>query len=184
MEIARHEGVNSIIHGNAEDKYYLKKAGIEDAKLIIIATNNDTANLSIVSTVKKMNKETIIIARENEISDFSIFSNAKINHIFLPAQILIQKTTNAIINPLSDRMIRLITKRDEQWGMHLLTRLMKSIHSNPITYELNINKAEAIEAYNYLLDHEKKLTLSTLRSSRRDRTQKNNIIPLLIVRGG
>jgi Trk K+ transport system NAD-binding subunit len=182
VEFAKHNGVENIICGNAEDKYYLSKAGIENSKLIIVATNNDTTNLSIVSTVKKMNKDTMIITRENELSDFSIFLNAKIDYIFLPSQILIHKTANAIMNPLSDKMIRLITKRDEKWGSELLTKLIKEIDINPIIYELNITKEEAIEAYRYLNEKKESLTLNTFRRSRRDRNQYNNVLPLLIVR--
>lgn len=180
VEAAIHNGVENIICGNAEDKFYLKKSRIHDTKLIIVATNDDTTNLSIVSTVKRMNKDTIIIARENELSDFSIFLNAKIDHIFLPSQILIHKTTNAIINPLSDKMIRILTQKDENWGHQLLTKLMKSIHHNPITFELNINKNEAIELFHYLQNNT--LELKVLTCSRRDRTKYNNIVPLLIVR--
>lgn len=183
IEFAEHDGVDNIVLGNAEDKFYLKEANIKEAKLIIVATNNDTTNLSIISTVKKLNKETVIITRENEISDFSIFSNAKVDHIFIPSNILIHKTTNALINPLSDKMIKLLTKKDEKWAQHLLYRLLKDIDQNPITFELNINKNESIEIYNYLKNKEHKLTLDTLRSSRRDRMQKNNLIPLLVVRG-
>ena len=179
---ASNNGVQNIIHGNAEDKFILMKANIDEAKLIIIATNNDTTNLSIVSTVKKVNKKTFIIARENEMSDFSIFLHAKIDHIFLPSKILIHKTTNAIVNPLSDKMIRLITKENEKWGQTLLSHLIKEISVNPITFELNINKHESVEIYKYLKD-ENSLKLKVLRSSRRDRYQHNNLIPLLIVRG-
>jgi Trk K+ transport system NAD-binding subunit len=182
VERAEHDGIENIICGNAEDKYYLEKAGINSAKIIIVATDNDTTNLSIVSTVKRMNKDTIIVARENELSDFSIFQNAKIDHIFLPSQILIHKTTNAIINPLCDKMIRLITRKDEAWGKNLLVKLIKTIGSNPITYELNINKEEAIEAYNFLVNSKNKLTLNSFRLSRRDRAQYNNVVPLLIER--
>jgi len=176
------EGIQNIIYGNAEDKEVLEQADIKNAKVIIIGTNNDTTNLSIVSTVKKMNKNTLIVARENELLDFSIFSHAKIDHIFLPSQILIHKTTNAIINPLCDIMIRLISKENELWGKKLLSKLMKNIGINPITYELSINKYETIEIYKYLKDPNNKLKLKVLQSSRRDRKQHNNIYPLLVVR--
>ncbi len=181
VKMAKNDGISNIIHGNAEDKFFLSQANIKDAKLIFVGTNNDTTNLSIVSTVKKMNKNTIIIARENELSDFSIFSHAKIDHIFLPSKILIHKTTNAVINPLCDRMIRVITTKDEAWGQHLLATLIKQIDTNPITFELNINKNEAIEVYKYLKDSNS-IKLSQLRKSRRDRNQNNNLMPLLIVR--
>jgi len=176
------KGMNNIICGNAEDKYLLENVRTQDMKLVVVATNDDTTNLSIVSTIRRINKKALIISRENELADFSIFSNAKIDHIFLPSEILINKTTNAIINPLSDKMIRLLTRKDEQWGQLLLSRLMKNIHNDPITYELNLNKSEAIEAYEHIKEG-KILKLSDLRRSRRDRNQNNNVIPLLIVRG-
>lgn len=181
VKTAQNNGVLNIIHGNAEDKFFLSQANIKEANLIFIGTNNDTTNLSIVSTVKKMNKKTIIIARENELSDFSIFAHAKIDHIFLPSRILIHKTTNAVINPLCNRMIRVITTKDEAWGKHLLALLTKQINTNPITFELSVDKDEAVEIYKYLKGLNK-INLSELRKSRRNRNQNNNIIPLLVVR--
>ncbi len=180
---AKYDGIKNVIEGSAEDKHILDLAKIKDTKVIIIATNDDTTNLSISSTVKKMNKETIILARENELSDFSIFFSSKIDYIFIPSQILIHKTTNALVNPLSDRMMRLLTKKDEEWGQQLLYRLVKKIHHNPITFELEINKDEAIEVYNYLKNSGKSLTIKTLCLSRRNRAQLNNVVPMLIVRG-
>jgi len=182
VEQALQDGVETVILGSAEGKYYLNQANVVESNLVIVATQNDTTNLSIVSTIKKLNKDAIIIIRENEISDFSIFAHAKIDHIFIPEQILIHKTTNAISNPLSDRLIRLITTKDEQWGQALLARLVKNININPLKYELNINKEESYEIYNYLLNEKNTLTLETLKSSRRDRKQFNNIIALLVVR--
>lgn len=182
LRVAKNDGVQNIISGNAEDKYILKEADIQNAKLIIVATNNDTINLSIISTVKKLNKETVIITRENELSDFSIFSNAKIDHIFLPSQILIHKTANAIMNPLCDRMIKILNEKDEKWGSTLLSRLIKTISTSPLIIELNITKEKAPEVYNYLSDKTNKLNLETLTSSRHDRHMSNNVVPLLVIR--
>ncbi|MDB2562280.1 potassium channel family protein, partial [Sulfurimonas sp.] len=140
INAANYAGVKSIIHGSAEDQYYLETANIHDAKLVIIATDNDTTNLSILSTVKKMNTSALIIARENEITDFSIFSQAKIDHLYIPERILIQKTTNALSNPLSDKLIRMLFDKDEEWGQALLVDLIKDIGVDPMTYELSITK--------------------------------------------
>lgn len=179
---AKEDQVKNIIHGNAEDKSCLIKANIEDTNLIIIGTDNDTTNLSIVSTVKKLNPNTIIIARENELLDFSVFSHAKIDHIFLPDKILMHKTTNAIINPLSDTMIELISNKNELWGNQLLATLMKTIDVNPITFEVTLCYEETIEIYKYLSNNKNSLTIDDLSASRRDRNSKNNLFPLLVVR--
>ncbi len=178
------KGLDTIVCGNAEDRILLEKLNIKDMNLVIVATNDDTTNLSIVSTIRSVNRHTMIIARENELSDFSIFSNARIDHIFLPSEILIHKTTNAIINPLSEQLIRHLQSKDEEWGQQLLSKLIKNININPITFELNINKNEAIELFHYLSNSENKVTLNDIRKSRRDRNQFNNIVPLLITRCG
>ncbi|MEA2099758.1 MAG: NAD-binding protein [Campylobacterota bacterium] len=182
VDMARYKGVKNIIHGSADDHISLEDVNIKDMKLVIIATDDDTTNLSILSTVKRLKSEALIIARENEITDFSIFSHAKIDHLYIPAQILIHKTTNAISNPLSDKLIRIITHKDERWGQRLLSELIKTIGVNPITFELNISKDESIEIYNYLKDSNNSIELGILKSSRRDRDQKNNIVPLFIQR--
>lgn len=175
------KGIDGIICANAEDKYILEQIELKDKKLVIVATNDDTTNLSIVSTIKTIKKDMLIVARENELSDFSIFSNAKIDHIFLPSKILINKTTNAIVNPLSDKMIRLLTHKDEKWGQNLLAKMIKNIHNNPVIFELHINKQNALEVYKHLKSN-KSFKLFELRRSRRDRHQYNNLIPLLITR--
>lgn len=175
--------IENIILGNAEDKYILNQANIKNAKLIIIGTENDTINLSIVSTVKRLNKNIFIISRENQISNLSIFTYANIDHIFIPSKIIIHKSINAIVNPLNDRLIRILTKKDEYWGRVVLAKLLKKIHSNPITFELEISKKDAPEIYNYLKLENKGILLDTIKRSRRDRNQYNNIITLLIVRG-
>ena len=183
VDKAVYAGVKNIIHGNADDQLYLHSANIEDAKLVIIATNNDTRNLSILSTIKKLNKDALIIARENEITDYSIFSQANIDHLYIPERILIQKTTNSLSNPLSDKLISIISSKDEKWGQNLLVHLIKAIHINPMTYELNIIDDDAREIYKYLKNKENSLELATLKLSRRDRNQTNNVLPLLILRG-
>ena len=181
VALASHSGIN-LVHGDADDNICLEKVKITDAELIIIATDDDTTNLSILSSIKQLNSKALIVARENEITDFSIFSHAKIDHLYIPAEILIHKTTNAISNPLSDKFIRIITKKDELWGQKLLVNLLKTIGINPITFELEITKNEAYQIYQYLKNPNNTIRLGLLKLSRRDRNQENNLIPLFIKR--
>ena len=182
VKTANYAGVKNIIHGNADDHYYLDTANVSEAELIIIATDDDTTNLSILSTVKKINPKVLIVARENEITDFSIFSRAKIDRLYIPERILIQKTTNALSNPLSDLLIGILPTKDEEWGQQLLVSLIQEIGIDPIAYELNITQDDACEIHTYLKEDENKMQLGTLKLSRRDRNQKNNVFVLLIVR--
>jgi len=170
-----------ITFGNADDKDILLNVGILDAVAIISATNDDTTNLSILATARKLNPKIMTIARENEMDDFSIFKSAKIDHIFMPSRILINKTTNALISPLSDKFIRLLFGQDDEWGSKVVKNLLQIIDEEPLLYELKIDNKRAPQVYNALKE-EKDILLEIFNRSLYNREQKNNIIPLLIQR--
>ena len=170
-----------ITYGDADDKEILSNVGILDAVAIISATDDDTTNLSILATAKKLNPRIMTIARENEMDDFSIFKNAQIDHTFLPSRILINKITNALISPLSDKFISLMCKEDDVWGAKLVRDLVQTIDENPKLFEFKIDKFQAPEIYNRIKD-DKEVLLKIFSRSLYNREQKNNIIPLLLVR--
>ncbi|MGB6329245.1 MAG: NAD-binding protein [Halarcobacter sp.] len=170
-----------ITYGNADDKEVLLKIGIEDAVCIISATNDDTTNLSVLATAKKLNPNIMTIARENEMEDFSIFGNAKIDHIFMPSRILINKTTNALISPLSDKFISYMCKEDDDWALKLVKELIQKIDKDPLLYELKICKDDAIEVHK-AIEEKKEVKLEIFSRSLYNREQINNIIVLLIKR--
>ncbi|MFV0561915.1 potassium channel family protein [Malaciobacter mytili] len=171
----------SLTYANADDKDTLIEIGIRDSVAIIAATNNDTTNLSILATAKKLNPKIMTIVRENEMEDFSIFENANIDHIFMPAKILINKTTNALINPLSDVFIRSISNKDEAWAAKLVRRLFETIDENPLLFEVEINFEDAPEITRYLKTKQE-LSLNIFRVSLHNKELKNNIVPLLLLR--
>ncbi len=170
----------SITYGNADDKELLLEVEIETAVAIIVATNDDTTNLSVLATAKKLNPNIMTIARENEMDDLSIFENAKIDHIFMPSRILINKTTNALINPLSDKFIRMICREDDVWASKLVKDLIQVIDENPLLHEIRIDKKEAPQVYNTIKKKSEEVQLEVFTRSLYNREQKNNIIPLLL----
>ncbi len=188
VEIKKNKVESFIIHdkltitkGDADDKDVLLKVGVLDAVAIISATNNDTTNLSILATAKKLNPKIMTIVRENEMDDFSIFRSAKIDHIFMMSRILINKTTNALISPLSDKFIRMCSKKDEQWGAKLVKDLISKIDENPLLKELRIDKKYAPQIFN-ALENSNEIKLELFRRSLYNKEQNNNVIPLLLKR--
>ena len=170
-----------INFGNADDKEMLIDIGIKDSIAIIAATNDDTTNLSILATAKKLNPNIMTIVRENEMEDFSIFNNANIDHIFMPSKILINKTANALINPLSDKFIRLILKKDEKWASKLVRKLLEEINEDPILIEFSINEKYTPQIFKHLKNNNN-LTLDILSTSLHNKEQRNNVVPLLLQR--
>lgn len=172
-----------IINADADDKDSLLEAGILEADAIISATNKDTTNLSILATAKKLNPNIMAIVRENEMDDFSIFENAKVDHIFMPSRILINKTTNAMIYPISDKFIRMICNKDESWASKLVKDLMTKIGENPLLFELKIDKNNTPQIFN-AIENSNEIKLELFSRSLYNREHHNNVIPLLLKRDG
>ena len=121
------------------------------------------------------------MARENDLADDFLFKNANINHIFTPSKILVNKVTNALVMPLSDKFLKIIIKKDNIWASKLISRLIKEIDEKPLLLELEINEFLAPQIYKYLLSN-KNLTMSLLRISLYNKELKNNVVPLLLQR--
>lgn len=177
----KHGENTEIIVSDADDKETLQKADILNCVAIIAATNDDTINLSILSSAKKLNPDIMTISRENDLGHLSMFNSSKIDHIFLPANILIHKTTNALINPLSDLFIQRMIREDDIWALKLIRRLIETIDESPLLYEIEINKFDTPEIY-YHLKEKKSLNLAIFKTSLRNRELNNNVVPLLLLR--
>lgn len=177
----KEEDLHYFLVGDADDKNILMEADIKNATAIVAFTNNDTVNISILATAKKLNENIITIAREDEMEDVSIFSNAQIDYLFMPSKILVNKITNALINPLSDIFARAIKRKDEKWAAMLVKELMQKIDANPLLFELTINPTQANQICDYI-DASNEISLSIFEISLRNRNFKNNVMPLLLKR--
>ena len=172
---------NYVTFGDADDRELLEEIGIKDAVVIIAATNDDTTNLSILATARKLNPNIITMARENDLADDFLFRSAKVNHIFTPSKILVNKITNALMNPLCDEFLKSIIKENNEWATKLVTRLIKEINENPLVIEIEINLENTPEIYKYL-NEKNELNLKILSTSLHNNSQNNNIVPLLLQR--
>ena len=163
--------------GDGDDRELLKELGIESCVGIIAGTDDDTSNLSILSTARKLNPSIITIARENELEDFSIFENSRIDIVFIPAKVLITKTVHAIINPSLDLFVKHVKTLQEERIVRL-TRELLALNLNPLVFTYKIDEATAP----MLLKHTEPLPIAFLKTSLRNRSLKNNLIPLMCVR--
>uniref|UniRef100_UPI004048522E potassium channel family protein n=2 Tax=Aliarcobacter sp. TaxID=2321116 RepID=UPI004048522E len=173
--------MSHLVFGNADDRELLLNIGIKDSVAIVAVTNDDTTNLSILATAKKLNPQIVTIVRENEIADDFLFKNANINHIFTPSKILVNKVTNALVNPLSDKFLKMIIKKDNEWASKLVSKLVREIDENPILLEIEINENITPQIYKYLNSNEI-LFLKILATSLHNKEHKNNVVPLLLQR--
>jgi len=167
-----------LIHiGDGDDRDLLRSLGIESCVGIIAGTNDDTTNLSILSTARKLNPSIITIARENELEDFSIFENFRIDAVFIPSKVLITKTVHAIINPSLDLFTKHVKTLSEERATRLTKELL-GLDLHPLLFTCKIDEASAP----MIIAHTNPLPLKLLKTSLKNRSLENNLIPLMLVR--
>ena len=168
-----------------DEKELLKAADIENASAIIARTTSDTLNLSILTSARKLNPGITTISRESEMADLSIFENAKIDLVFIPSKVLIEKTTNALIAPYSNKFLELIrSKNDAEFVNMVLNRIRNKMGANPITFGITINKEKAFAVWNSRKNKNRVVTLDVLGRSRTNWKERNNALPLILIRNG
>lgn len=172
-----------ILTGSADEKELLIEAGIKDAVGVIAGTNDDTLNLSILASARKINSNIITIARENEMTGLSVFEHAKIDLVFIPSKVLIDKTTNALISAYSNKFLMLLKEQNDiNFVKKLISRMLSKIGNNPFTFGISINDEKAY-AIKKALNEGSVIKLEIFSKSRVDREKINKIIPLILIRG-
>jgi len=168
-----------------DEKELLMEADIMNASAIIARTTSDTLNLSILASARKLNPNIVTIARENEMTDFSVFRNAKIDMVFIPSKVLIDRTTNALIAPYSNKFLELIReKNDPDFVQSVVMRIANKIGPNPITFGLTINEEKSYAIWNSIVHKKRVVTLDVVARSRSDWEKRNKILPLILIRDG
>jgi Trk K+ transport system NAD-binding subunit len=181
--LAPHAMIESgtFIYANPDDKEVLIEAGIQEAVCLIVGTQNDIANLSIVITAKKLNPNIYIIARENTMEEVSIFQAAPIDWIFIIERILVNKSAISITKPLKQHFLNLLLKQDESFAKTLVKVLCSTIGKNPLLFYLTITEESAYAIYHELKEGEE-VTVDILTRSLENWKESNNTLPLLIQR--
>lgn len=174
------EEKKDVVFTETYDKKALIDIGVEEAKYIIVGTKNDTTNLSIAIKAKKLNPGIITIVRENEMEDISIFQTNKTDHVLMPSRILIDKTINAIVRPITDVFVKNLDTISDARAQNIIKTLLE-IDQNPILFELKITKEESFELYRRM-NNETPISLDLLRKSLTAKEHHNNVFVLLILR--
>lgn len=173
-----------LITKGRDEKELLNEAGIIEASAIIARTTSDTLNLSILTSARKLNPNITTISRESEMADLSIFENAKIDLVFIPSKVLIEKTTNALIAPYSNKFLELIRNKDDaEFVNGIVNRIRNKMGVNPMTFGITINKEKAFAVWNSRKNKNRIVKLDILGRSRTNWKTRNKSLPLILIRG-
>ncbi len=161
----------------------LLEAGIEKATVIVAGTRDDMVNLAVIMLSKKYNPNIYTIARENDLTDLSIFKAAKIDRNYVLEEIVANKTYNYLAMPLANAFITQLNNRDNAWGKKVVNKITGKMGINPHLCEMSATPKQAIALYNELKKGTK-ISLAILKRSRENYKKNNAVIFLLVKRKG
>lgn len=112
-----------VIHGNAMDADVMRKAGVEQADGVVVASANDTMCLAIASLAHELNPGIFTVVRQNERHNTPMFRAFDADISTLAGYVVAAEVLRIIRAPQLSYFLRLARLEDEQWAHALLERI-------------------------------------------------------------
>ena len=161
----------------------LQEAGIDDAVGIIVGTDKDTNNLSILITARDLNPDIFTVVRQNHLNRNAIFEAAHIDIVMQPGTITAQYILGLILAPLLDDFLHQANEKGEEWANLLVSKVAGVVEDAvaPETWDLEISPLQSPAVFDYLIRDEQVL-LGEVCARPHNRDERLPCIPLLIKR--
>lgn len=178
--IKHHAPADSIVGRGTEAKT-LQEAGIDQASIIIAASDDDANNLSILITARLLNPNVYTIGRVSQEANHSLFLNANCDYIVRRSQIVANEVLTVISRPLVTNFIKFSSTLSSNDTSRLIEQIGEmSEDKDPITWRLAINKKTAPAIARYITGGG---SLSVGSISANKLLPASRSIPLLLQRG-
>ena len=172
------------IEGRGTEADTLQEAGIHNAAGIIVGTDLDTNNLSILITARDLHPGLFTVVRQNHQNKDPIFKAAGIDIIMQPGAIAAQHILGLILAPLLGDFLNLANDQDEEWANLLVSHVAGVVEEvTPETWDVEISPLTAPAVFDCLIRSEK-VCLHDICAHPQDRAEQLPCVPLLIKRDG
>ena len=170
------------IIGRGTEAHTLMQAGIEEANVVIAATDDDANNLSILITAQQLNNQVMTIGRASKQANHSLFVDAQCDYVMRRSQIIANQTLTVITRPLVNKFIKYSSSLSREETQTLIENINEMTSGQaPVTWRLVIDKSNAPAIAKFIEDGGN-LTIEQLCSH--ELLPKSNSIPLLLERNG
>lgn len=179
--IASHAPEGAIVGRGTEAKT-LKEAGIDQANLIIAASDDDANNLSALITAKQLNSDIYTIGRVSKEANQILFKQAYCDYIMRRSQLVANEVLTTISRPLVSKFIRYSGSLSDEDIAALIQSIEKlTQRHDPITVRLVLQKDRAPALVNHL-ESGQKLTIGEI--CYHETFENAHCLPLLLERNG
>jgi voltage-gated potassium channel len=172
-----------VIVGDASESRVLAQADLPSAVGLIAGTDNDTTNLSMLASARRLNPQLFIAARQNQPTSAALFQAMQVDALLVPTEVVAHEVYAQISTPMLWRFIQEMPARGEQWAADLIQRLRYNCGVElPALWKVALDQEQAPALWDWLADG--KVTLDNLLRSPEDRERQLHVVPLLLLRDG
>ncbi len=179
----RGEPEPGVIVGDASELEVLARADLARAVGLVAGTDNDTTNLSMLATARRLNPELFLAARQNRPTSAGLFEAMQVDALLVPTEVVAHEVYAQVSTPMLWRFIQEMPARGDQWASDLIQRLRHNCgHELPALWKVKLDRQQAPALAGWLA--EGKVALGDLLRSPEDRERRLRIVPLLLLRDG
>ena len=181
--VARPDHDDDVIVADASDADVLLEAGLERAVGLVAGTDNDTTNLSMLATARRINPGLFLAARQNLPTSAALFEAMRPDALLVPTEVVAHEVYAQLSTPLLWRFIQRLPVQGDAWAEDVTSRLRSSCgHQLPALWKIRLD-ADQAPALQPLLKAGT-VRLGDLLRSPEDRDRRLKVVPLLLLHDG
>jgi len=171
-----------VIVGDASEPSVLARADLAGAVGLVAGTDNDTTNLSMLASARRLNPKLFLAARQNRPTSAALFEAMRIDALLVPTEVVAHEVYAQISTPMLWRFIQEMPARGDQWAAELITQLRHNCGVElPALWKIKLDRDQAPALEGWL--REGRVTLGDLLRSPEDRERQLQVVPLLLLNG-
>jgi Trk K+ transport system NAD-binding subunit len=172
-----------VIVGDASEPGVLAQADLPSAVGLVAGTDNDTTNLSMLATARRLNPQLFLAARQNRPTSAALFEAMRVDALLVPTEVVAHEVYAQISTPMLWRFIQEMPAQGDQWAADLIQRLRYNCGRQlPALWKVKLDQEQAPALDGWL--SEGRVALGDLLRSPEDRERRLRVVPLLLLRDG
>ncbi|HEY5880326.1 MAG TPA: NAD-binding protein, partial [Nakamurella sp.] len=117
---------SAVIVGDASEPAVLKSTDLPTAVGFVAGTDNDTTNLSLVASARRINPKLFLAARQNLQASAPLFQAMQLDSLLVPTEVVAHEMYAQLSTPLLWRFVQEIPAQGNAWAAQVMERITGS----------------------------------------------------------
>ena len=137
----------------------LARADLASAVGLVAGTDNDTTNLSMLATARRLNPQLFLAARQNRPTSADLFKAMQVDALLVPTEVVAHEVYAQISTPMLWRFIQQMPAQGDQWAAEVIQRLRYNCGRQlPALWKIKLDREQAPSLGGYLANGRVRLT--------------------------